>query len=189
MKNLANRQNAPKRRRGESGSAYLVVLLALVVLTIIGLSLVMVTQTEVQLGSNERTINRTFYAAESGIKFAIARYGKAQVYTPFTYIQNESPLGLGGQRIADEVRVSVFAPIGKTNAAMSSRNANDTQYFDLENYVTATARRVGWQGAGMPPADAKVFSQSQVGQMVRIVNGTAPAVSTLDPSLTSDLAY
>jgi type II secretory pathway component PulK len=178
MKNLSHQR----------GSAYLVVLLALVVLTIIGLSLVMVTQTEVQLGSNERTINRTFYAAESGIKFAIARYGKAQEVMPFTYIQNESPLGLAGQRIADEVKVSVFAPIGKTNAAYSSRAKGDTQYFDIENYVTATARRVGWQGTGMPPANAKVFAQSQVGQMIRIVNGTAPQLTVLeDPSLTSSL--
>jgi len=185
---MSNLAKLPKTRRGERGSAYLVVLLALVVLTIIGLSLVMVTQTEMQLGSNERTINRTFYAAESGMKFALARFGATQQVMPFTYIQNES--SLGSQRIADLVQVSVFAPIAKTNAAYSSRNEDDSHYFDIENYVTATARRVGWQGAGMPPANAKVLSQAQLGEMVRIPNGTQPQLTVLeDPSLTSNLAY
>lgn len=174
----------PEARRGERGSAYIVVLLALVVLTIIGLSLVMVTQTEVQLGSNERTINRTFYAAESGLRFAAARYAATRTYKPFTYIQNESPLGLGGQRIADEVRVTVFAPISKAPCDWCPVNENDKRYYDVNNIVTATARRVGWQGAGMPPANAKVFSQSQVSVMVRLTNSEDPQLDAIsDPTI------
>lgn len=181
---MSNPVKLSKTRRGERGSAYLVVLLALVVLTIIGLSLVMVTQTEVQLGSNERTINRTFYASESGMKFAIARFGATQQFMPFAYIQNESPLGLGGQRIADHVQVSLFAPIAKTTAAYSSQAIDDPQYFDVEYVVNATARRVGWQGTGMPPANAKVFSQTQLSEMIRVPNGTAPPTEGLrDPAL------
>ena len=42
--------------RSEAGSAYVITLLALVVLTILALSLALVTQTEVQVGSNERTV-------------------------------------------------------------------------------------------------------------------------------------
>jgi hypothetical protein len=189
MKNFSNLPRRPKTRHGERGSAYLVVLLALVVLTIIGLSLIMVTQTEVQLGSNERTINRTFYAAESGIKFAIAKRGDHIVTAPVTYIQNESPLGLAGQRIADEVRVSAMIPIAKTIASASSMNGNDQQYFDVESYVEATARRVGWQGTGMPPANAKVFSQSRIGKMVRMANSPDLTPEMVDPSLTSDLSF
>jgi Tfp pilus assembly protein PilX len=52
--------------RGERGSAYLIALLALTVLTILGLALVLITQTEVQIGANERTLNRDFYAADAG---------------------------------------------------------------------------------------------------------------------------
>ena len=59
----ANRSPRPS----ETGSAYIVTLLALVVLTILALALAMVTQTEVQVGANEKTINRTFYAADSGL--------------------------------------------------------------------------------------------------------------------------
>lgn len=57
----------------ERGSAYLVALLALVVLTIVGLALAFITQTENQLGANERTLQRIFYAADAGIDFSLAR--------------------------------------------------------------------------------------------------------------------
>ena len=60
-------------RPEESGSAYLIVLLVLVVLTILGLSLVSITQTEMQIGSSERVDNRTFYSADAGIGIATAR--------------------------------------------------------------------------------------------------------------------
>ena len=58
--------------RSEAGSAYVITLLALVVLTILALSLALVTQTEVQVGSNERTVSRTFYSADSGLGVAVA---------------------------------------------------------------------------------------------------------------------
>jgi len=86
---MASNPSAPARRRarrGEAGSAYMIVLLVLVVLTILALSLAFLTQTEVQIGGNERVTNRVFYAAESGIAAATARAlvtadYKAHVYT------------------------------------------------------------------------------------------------------------
>ncbi len=54
-------------RRGDAGSAYVIVLLILLLLTIFGLGLVVVTQTERQIGANQRDASRTFYAADSGI--------------------------------------------------------------------------------------------------------------------------
>jgi Tfp pilus assembly protein PilX len=65
---LALPSDLPRRpRRGEAGSAYLVAILALVVLTIAGLSLALITQTETQIGANEKMVERAFYAADSGI--------------------------------------------------------------------------------------------------------------------------
>ena len=63
---------AGRRHRPAVGSAYLVTLLALVVLTMLALSLSVVTQSEMLIGSNERTIQRVFYAADSGISIATA---------------------------------------------------------------------------------------------------------------------
>ena len=60
-------------RRRERGSAYLIALMVLLVVTVIGLGLAFVTQTEFLIGSNERVSQRIFYAAESGLAIATAR--------------------------------------------------------------------------------------------------------------------
>ena len=64
---------SPAVRSGQAGSAYIIVLLALVVLTIVGLSLSVITQSELVIGANERVEKRTFYAADSGISHSLAR--------------------------------------------------------------------------------------------------------------------
>jgi hypothetical protein len=58
--------------RKQLGSAYLVTLLALVVLTMLALALTFATQTEMLVGSNERTLQRVFYGAESTVHIAAA---------------------------------------------------------------------------------------------------------------------
>jgi hypothetical protein len=79
---MKSRRNSPRYRclwgrhgafRRQAGSAYLMAILALVVLTIIGLSLSFATQTEMVVGSNERVSQRVFFAAESALHVAIAR--------------------------------------------------------------------------------------------------------------------
>jgi Tfp pilus assembly protein PilX len=50
----------------EEGSVYLVALLGLVVLTILGLTLSLVTQTEMKMGANERVLQRVFFVAGHG---------------------------------------------------------------------------------------------------------------------------
>ncbi|MBV8202862.1 MAG: hypothetical protein JOZ15_19775, partial [Acidobacteria bacterium] len=66
---MLDRKQVP---RGERGSAFIVALLVLVVLTIAGLALTLMTQTEMRIGANEREANRTFYASDSGIQVSTA---------------------------------------------------------------------------------------------------------------------
>ena len=68
--------------RGEAGSAYIIVLLVLIVLAVFGIALSMITQTESQIGSNERTLNRVFYAADAGVERAVARALVAADHSP-----------------------------------------------------------------------------------------------------------
>ncbi len=58
----------------ESGSAYVLTLIVLLVLTLLGLVLALITQSEVEVGANERTINRAFYSAEIGLTASVANY-------------------------------------------------------------------------------------------------------------------
>ena len=59
------------RARSQEGSAYLIALMALFLLTILGITVSLVTQTEILASSQERIIERTFYAAESGLEASI----------------------------------------------------------------------------------------------------------------------
>jgi Tfp pilus assembly protein PilX len=166
-------------RHGERGSAYIVVLLALVVLTIVGLSLVMVTQTEVQLGSNERTIARTFFSGDSGISVAPVRQLLSQHADAFTFIVNETQVG--NERIADQVKLSDFNLIGSGPCDGCGVNANDAQYLNTNHVLSVTSNRVSWEGPGLPPVNANVLSQSQVVSEVRITNEQVGSNDPLRP--------
>lgn len=146
-------------RRGERGSAYLVALLALVVLTIIGLSLTLVTQTEMQVGAVERTVKRVFYAADSGISEATARALTDADYASHTFEIAEpdaNPL-ISPRHV---VEVSPFYPLLDApcnlceinNLGLYSTNA----YRAINHAVTSTATRVG--GANADPLGRKTLS-------------------------------
>jgi len=65
-------RSVPRPRRAERGSAYLFVLLAILVLTALGLSLIAVTQTESQIGAAQKGTTRVLYATEAGIGMQVA---------------------------------------------------------------------------------------------------------------------
>lgn len=59
-----------RHSKRQEGSALMFALLAIVFLTVIGLSLAMVTETEMLIGSNEQIAHETFVTSESGIAVA-----------------------------------------------------------------------------------------------------------------------
>jgi hypothetical protein len=59
-----------RHSKKQEGSALMFALLAIVFLTVIGLSLAMVTETEMLIGTNEQIAHETFVTAESGIAVA-----------------------------------------------------------------------------------------------------------------------
>ena len=63
----------PRTHQREAGSVYVIALLVLLILTIVGLALSLVTQTERLLGANDRITQRVFYAADSGTAVSTAR--------------------------------------------------------------------------------------------------------------------
>ncbi|HVR97391.1 MAG TPA: PilX N-terminal domain-containing pilus assembly protein [Thermoanaerobaculia bacterium] len=170
--------------RGERGSAFVAVLLVLVVLTILGLSLVLFTQTEVQLGSNERTINRTFFAAESGIAVSAARALTIREYEPFTYLQNETTVGGGDQRMADEIQVTLLAPLVKEPCDWCPRNANGAKFFKINHAVAVSARRVGWEGddSSKPEEDPgmQTLSETRLSTMYEFQPALDPPPQSID---------
>ncbi len=101
----AARRRAGRRQRG---SAYLLALLVLVVLSLIGLSLALVTQTEQQIGATEKEAERAFYAADSGIAISTA-FALNNDRSSRRLMLNRATLG--SFVVADRVQMSPFSQI------------------------------------------------------------------------------
>lgn len=147
------------------GSAYLLTLMILVILTIAGLSLSLVTQTEQQLGANERSMLTTFYAADSGVAIGTARAVAINVHDPLTVLADRKTVGTS--QIANQILISPFQQI----LPMPCNYCEITQgyqYVNVNHAVNATARRVAW-GVGLTPPDgARVVGRASVGSMIEL---------------------
>jgi hypothetical protein len=122
----------------ERGSAYLFVLLALLVLTAIGLSLVVITQTEVQIGGAGKNASRVLYGADSGVRiqFALSRFGA----TRSRRLDLDTTTVLGDQ-LEETVDLSPFYPIQSGPCALCSVNWGEERYWAIDYVVNAEAQR------------------------------------------------
>jgi len=136
--------NGPRRPhspcRAEEGSAYLFVLLALLVLTAIGLSLIVVTQTEVQVGGAEKSASRVLFGADSGLRmqFALSRFADTRPRR-FTLMGST----VGSTEFSEVVDVSPFYPIYSGPCNLCSVNWGEERYWAVNYVVNAQSQRSG----------------------------------------------
>lgn len=135
----SHRTHRSGRTGAETGSAYLIVLLVLVVLSIVGLSLVLVTQIESEIGTNERIIHRTFYSADSGVAAAVARKMSGGA-GPFEFQMNS--LGVGAWQRGDQVAVDNFFPVRLGFCNLCTANSG-SEYHRIDYLVVAESTRYG----------------------------------------------
>lgn len=173
-------------RERERGSAYLIALLALVVLTIIGLALAFITQTENQLGSNERTLQRIFYAADAGIDFSLAR-ALANGDTAGRIVEIPEADGNPLIQPVEVVDTSPFVPILDAPCNLCQiHNAGeygDPGYRKTTYVVTSTARRrVGGD---------QILAQKTVSAMVDVLPQRSSVASyrPVDPQELAKVRY
>ena len=154
-----NRQPVPPGfSRREAGSAYVLTLLVLLVLTLLGLVLALITQSEVEVGANERTINRVFYGAETGITASVANYmfGNSREGNSFTYMDPGS--SIFGTQV--DVSPMIQLNVGPCNLCEVNQNS---QYYNVTHQVDATATRFGDDGAGNRTVLARKSLEVMVG--------------------------
>jgi Tfp pilus assembly protein PilX len=158
-------QTAARPRRRQAGSAYVIALLALVVLTILGLALALVTQSEMQVGANERLINRVFYAADSGIAVAVAHALVKNDYDERTFAVPDSASGALVQ-LRNEVELSQFYPLLDAPCNLCEINERGSYgasaYRKINHGVTSTASR-----RSLDPA-AEAVAMKRVSAMVEV---------------------
>ena len=145
-----------KSHRSEAGSAYLATLLVLVVLTILGLSLAVITQTEVLIGGSEKQATRQLYSANSAL--AIATGSAGSPVRRFAFEQRtESMLGQATV-IADDVCISPYLQIATSVCNLCTMN-QDAEFSAVHYGVTTVALRRG---------DAALGARKSVGAVIAI---------------------
>ena len=158
-----SRSNRP--HRAEQGSVYIITLVVLLVLTVLGLSAALITQSEMQIGINERLGETMFYAAGSGIDVATAKALVIPDLQPMR-LDQVVPRTLPNLNVRNRVDVSRFRPILDTPCDLCQVNEG-LAYAKLHHQVDATATRIGWQGDPTPvPANVSPLAQKRLEVMV-----------------------
>ncbi len=165
-------------RSREEGSAYIITLMVLFILTVVGLSLTLITQTEMLVSSTERTAQRTFYAADSGINVQASKVAVYNDFQPRTYrvgnrlgfgAETVSTPGSGGgpsietlaSGIEDRVEVSQAIPIQLTPCNFCQIN-QDSEYFEINTLMTSTATRVSIGDDDVPMARKQITAMVEL---------------------------
>lgn len=144
------RPDRDARLARERGSAYLFVLFVLFVLSVVGLSLAVVTQSEVQIGSAEQLATRSFYLSDSGLRIQLANHLVNGSATPRTRAHGNEltfqQLEALGAQFREIVEVSPFYPIFSGPCNLCTVN-QDADYVAVNHVVTSTGVRLA-TGAG-----------------------------------------
>jgi len=179
--------NPSGRRRGEAGSAYIVTLLALVVLTILALSLTLVTQSELQIGASEKTINRNFYSDESAMGVAANKiiFNDESVDS---FIMNRLQIGSGSgsSNYADRVTLGPPTPVAIEHADLSMAAMGSEEFFRTAHNALARADRIKWNGDGLPPTNAAVDGTKVIVEYIHIQPGRKFDVRSLPGVMKTD---
>ncbi len=151
--------------RAQRGSAYLLAILVLLILTIVGLAVALTTQSEMQIGENDRLLRRSFYSANAGIAISTA---KALVVPDLRSIQIDlaEPSGAPNLNIRNRIQMSPFTPVQDGPCNLCQVN-QDSPFFKINHAVSATSTRVGWTGdPDDPPAQPVPLAQERMSVMV-----------------------
>jgi Tfp pilus assembly protein PilX len=166
----------------EAGSAYITTLLALVVLTLLAMALVFVTGTEVQIATNERNSNRTFYSSDSGLGIAAGQALASGNYGPNILMLNQQTVG--GSNVAERVEIAPMAPILVGRCDLCPANDDGVpEFWKVNHATTATAQRVAWNGTwngegALPPA-AQLLGQKTLSVMFEFQPWPTPPVESI----------
>ncbi len=141
-----------KRTKQGRGSAFLMAMIALAVLTVVGLSLSMVTETESTLGETEKVINEQFYAAESGstaqISTLLATNGLEgiNIVIPSRMQRRNADLNMNQTfNVGYDVVTSGLAPVDTDEMAYTKVNeGRGDKLFAFYYHMKTLSRRTAW---------------------------------------------
>ncbi len=169
---INRRRRITGRCSRHAGSAYLIVLLVLFVLTLLGLSVALVTQVEILSAGSERTLEKVFFAAESGLQLSVANAISRGDFDQTTH--SRPPLHTASKavvQVQEQVDSSPFVCVADLPCDLCSINQG-RQFSRRNHLVSVNARRFGL-GAG---GNEVVLARKSISSMVDV----EPFAASLD---------
>jgi hypothetical protein len=162
--------------REERGSAYLIALLVLLILTAMGLSLATVTQIEMEVGSAEKSITRTFDGADSGASIALAQAMTTGLYQGRSINVFSERFSNHGSSVQNSrgfrLDVSTTVPLLVETCNLCAENENPGEgggFVRVNHAVTSTATEMTWLGTqDVPTTDASTQAQKTIATMLDV---------------------
>jgi hypothetical protein len=158
---IAPVRSAPNRSGREEGSAYVLALLVMLLVTILGIGLAAVTQLELEIGGTERTLQRTFYAANSGLSTVTARVLVSADYEARSFSRDDRG-ALAATQLRHQVDISPILPIRIASCNLcevnNAGNYGDATYQTVNHAVSSLARRMAGPENAPIPVGRKLLS-------------------------------
>ena len=163
----------------QEGSAYIITLMVLFILTVIGMSLTLITQTEMLVGSQDRITQRVFYTADAGLQVAIARALRFNT-DAIDYELRQAATIMPGRTLtmADQVELSAFVPLWEAACLGCEVNQGEEEFRRISHAVTSVATRVGKDLVG---TDDVPVARKQITAMVEFLPWDLRQVSFVLP--------
>jgi hypothetical protein len=144
------------RATNERGSALLLALLAMVFLTVVGLALAVVTETEMQIGKNDLVAQETFFAAEAGMATAVSQLlvtnDTSGRFFAIPARRGDAARKAGDSNLGYSVDFTQLYPVAFDKAPYTFSNEGSGQpYYSGFFYTRARARRLAWAGTEIVP--------------------------------------
>jgi hypothetical protein len=152
-------------RRREEGFALFLSMLLLLILTVLGIALLFTATTEQSLSGNETKVSKVFYAACSGVDYAVAKLAVDN-----DYVGGVMPVGVSSHYpgMTADIQVTITRPInvGYSIPLGEQYEARGSSYESnqiVENYYnfSSTAQGAAIQAAKMVTADVGIYPQQR----------------------------
>ena len=171
----------------ERGSVFIVALMVLVMLTVIGLSLALVTETEMLIGGNEQVINETFFAAETGVSVAVTQVMVANSLDNKCMAQlarnpDDTPRMLGVRNLGYSVDFTTIYPVAFDTAPYTQANeGRNNQLFAGFFRGGSRALRGSWLVVDDPTVDSDAITPPrEAGEELSAIDFTVQAERTIE---------
>jgi len=154
MGNFPSQIAARRRRPGQEGAALMLAIIVIFVLTVLGLTLLFTTTTEFQIAGAETTVNKAFYAADSGVQYGIlqgkeGKYSGSGYTDPTTSVVYPSYWGFGvpqqniGSAAAQKaisVRVTPFRQVDLAKSPLSEIQQGAVVFYNIGWHLDSYAQ-------------------------------------------------